>query len=101
MKCLKCFSVMVGPDIILDTNIKYLSIDPDKYIAINAREINIKKLEEEKLSFIRSMPAFNMQAKLSMCCLNCGSLNKVGSNIKLKSNVSIQKFAKNLLNRKF
>lgn len=86
---------MSGPDIILDLDRKYLSINPDKYIGIVYKEFSINKPQFESLSFIRNKPLFDMQAKLSMCCLECGYTQAVGENIKLKSQMSPETYIKN------
>lgn len=86
---------MSGPDIILDINKKYLSINPDKYIDVVYKEVNINKVEEQSLSFIRNRPLMDMRAKMSMCCLVCGSTSQVGESIKLKSQLSTERYIKN------
>ncbi len=91
---------MFGPDIVLDVNRKFLSINPDKYIDIVYKEVNINKLQEESLSFIRQRPLFEMKSKLSMCCLECGSTLQVGENIKLKSQLNPETYIKSFVKKR-
>lgn len=100
MKCLKCFSDMFGPDIVLDVNRKFLSINPNKYIDVVYKEVNINKLQTESLSFVRQRPLFEMKSKLSICCLECGYTQTVGENIKLKSKISPETYIKSFVKKR-
>ena len=91
---------MAGPDIILDINRRYLSIDPNKYIEEIQGPISAKYVQEGNLSFIRNRPSIDMRTKLSMCCLECGFTSKSCTNIKLKSQLSVERFIKNFRNKK-
>lgn len=94
MRCIKCFSILVGPDIILDVNKKYTSINPNKFISVDHRFPTINKLEDKKLLFVRNRPIFDMKAKMSMTCFECGCISQVGGNIKLQSQISPERFIK-------
>lgn len=91
---------MTGPDIILDVNRKFLSINPNKYIDVVFKEVNINKLQTESLSFVRQRPLFQMTTKLSMCCLDCGYAQSVGETIKLKSQLSPETYIKSFVKKR-